>query len=118
MAIKKSFKKGADALFDPDSSNGTQRKGTSSKHGNQGKQGRPKSNFKEITKTSQIGTKENEIRATFIVDETQLEKIKAFAFWYRSSIKNVFHEAIEDYVAKHKSDLSKALSIYRREAAE
>lgn len=42
--------------------------------------GRPKTVEKEITKTSQIGTREDETRATFIVNESQLEKMKAIAY--------------------------------------
>jgi hypothetical protein len=36
---------------------------------------------KEITKTSQMGTRENE--ATFIVNEDLLEKMKSLAYWDR-----------------------------------
>ena len=38
--------------------------------------GRPKTQFREITKSSQEGTKENETRATFIVREDLLDKLK------------------------------------------
>lgn len=47
------------------------------------KRGRPKTQTKEITKSSQEGTKENETRATFIVKEDLLEKLKAVAYWER-----------------------------------
>ena len=41
------------------------------------KRGRPVTQTKEITKSSKEGTKENETRATFIVNEELLEKLKA-----------------------------------------
>jgi hypothetical protein len=62
------------------------------------KPGRPKSNFKNITKTSQIGTKINETRATFIVNEEQLELIKMVAYWERITMKTVVFEAFESYL--------------------
>ena len=54
-----------------------------------------------ITKTSQIGTKEEETRATFIVNEGSLEKIKAVAYWERMQIKDVVAIALADYLSKY-----------------
>lgn len=100
MAHKKGFKSaGIDALT-----------GGSSEPS---KRGRPKVNLKEVTKTSQLGTKAGETRATFIVNEEQLEDIKAMAYWDRISIKDVFSKAVDDYLAKKKSDLQKARSAYK-----
>jgi hypothetical protein len=65
------------------------------------KKGRPQTVTKEIQKSSQEGTKENEIRATFIVNEEILEKLKAVAYWDRVLIKNVIDEALRDYIAKY-----------------
>ncbi len=65
------------------------------------KVGRPKSVFKPITKSSQEGTKENETRATFIVDEALLDKLKAIAYWDRVLIKEVINSALQDAVAKY-----------------
>jgi hypothetical protein len=65
------------------------------------KVGRPKTQFKEITKSSQEGTKENETRATFIVNEELLDKLKAIAYWDRVLIKDVINTALLDAVAKH-----------------
>ena len=65
------------------------------------KRGRPVTQTKEITKTSQEGTKENETRATFIVNEDLLEKLKAIAYWDRVLIKEVINTALQDAVAKH-----------------
>lgn len=65
------------------------------------KGGRPKSNFKTVEKTSQIGTKEGEIRATFIVDEKILAQIKALSYWERIPIKEIIGKAIGSEIAKY-----------------
>ena len=65
------------------------------------KKGRPVTQTKEITKSSQEGTKENETRATFIVNEELLEKLKAVAYWERRMIKEVIASALEEIVAKY-----------------
>jgi len=64
--------------------------------------GRPKTSTKEVTKSSQEGTKENETRATFIVNEELLDKLKAIAYWDRLLIKDVVNTALQDYVEKIK----------------
>jgi hypothetical protein len=65
------------------------------------KVGRPVTQTKEITKSSHEGTKENEVRATFIVNEDLLEKLKAIAYWDRILIKEVVNKALEDVVEKY-----------------
>ena len=66
--------------------------------------GRPVTQTKEITKSSQEGTKENETRATFIVNEELLEKLKAVAYWERRMIKEVIASALEETVAKYERE--------------
>jgi hypothetical protein len=44
------------------------------------------------------GLKGNETRATFIVDETLLEKLKAIAYWERLNIKEVINETFQNYI--------------------
>jgi hypothetical protein len=61
----------------------------------------PKAVKKEITKTSQIGTKEKETRATFIVNEDLLDKMKAMAYWDRVLIKDIVNSAFEEHIARH-----------------
>ena len=63
--------------------------------------GRPVTQFKEITKSSQEGTKENETRATFIINEELLEKLKAIAYWDRVLIKDVVNTALLESIAKY-----------------
>jgi len=65
------------------------------------KRGRPKTSTREITKSSQEGTKENETRATFIVNEELLDKLKAIAYWDRVLIKDVVNTALQEAVAKY-----------------
>ena len=65
------------------------------------KRGRPVTQIKEITKSSQEGTKENETRATFIVNEELLDKLKAIAYWDRVLIKDVVNTALQETVAKY-----------------
>lgn len=84
---KKDFKGGLDSLL--------------GERTEQPKAGRPKTQFKEITKTSQEGTKENETRATFILNEEILDKVKALAYWERKLIKEVINEALQEAITKY-----------------
>lgn len=65
------------------------------------KVGRPVIQTKEITKSSQKGTKESETRATFIINEELLDKLKSIAYWERVLIKDVLNTAIQDTIAKY-----------------
>ena len=65
------------------------------------KRGRPVTQTKEITKSSQEGTKENETRATFIINEDLLEKLKAIAYWDRVLIKDVINTALQEIIVKY-----------------
>ena len=65
------------------------------------KVGRPRTQFKEVKKSSQEGTLEGEIRATFIVKETLLEKVKAVAYWDRLKMKDVIQIALEEYFSRY-----------------
>jgi hypothetical protein len=56
---------------------------------------------KEITKTSQIGTKAKETRATFIVNEDLLEKMKSIAYWDRVLIKDIINQAFEEHITRY-----------------
>jgi hypothetical protein len=50
------------------------------------------------TKTSYEGLREGWTRATFILREGYLEKIKSLAYWKRKNIKEVMDEALEEYL--------------------
>jgi len=66
--------------------------------------GRPTTNFKEIKSQSQKGTKEGETRATIIINEEMLDKIKALAYWDRTTIKEIITTAIEESLAKYEKE--------------
>ena len=65
------------------------------------KRGRPKTSTRVVTKSSQEGTKEKETRATFIVNEELLDKLKAIAYWDRVLIKDVVNTALQETIAKY-----------------
>lgn len=67
------------------------------------KLGRPRTNFREIEKSSQEGCKEAETRATFIVSEADLERIKAMAYWERITIKEIVNAALREYIKRHET---------------
>ena len=48
-------------------------------------------------------SKPNELRATFIVREDYLEKIKAVAYWDRILVKDVMNLALGQYLEKYGS---------------
>ncbi len=55
-----------------------------------------------ITKTSQGGLKEGWTRATFIVREEHLEKLKALAYWERKQLKELVDEVLGSYLKSKK----------------
>ena len=64
------------------------------------KKGRPSTLTGKATgKTSEAGCLEGETRATFILSEELLDKLKAVAYWKRSLIKEVLVEALEGYLS-------------------
>ena len=65
---------------------------------NRKKPGRPRTSTKVPKDTTEEGTLPGEKRATFIVKEEQLEKLKAVAYWDRSKIKDVITSALEKYL--------------------
>lgn len=76
--------------------------------------GRPKTNFKKINSTSELGTKEGETRATFIVSNKALENLKALAYWKRVSIKNVVGDALDQLFKDEKTEMEKAFKAYAK----
>jgi len=87
------------------------KKGATAQEPQKRRVGRPVTQTKEITKSSQEGTKENETRATFIVNEELLDKLKAIAYWDRVLIKDVINNALEEAVAKHEKKAGKIKPI-------
>lgn len=62
------------------------------------KRGRPKEIHRTITKASQNGLHEGWTRATFIVKEDVLAKLKDRAYIDRRNLKDVVSEALEHYL--------------------
>lgn len=67
------------------------------------KRGRPKTSTRVVTKSSQEGTKVNETRATFIINEDLLDKLKAIAYWERKLIKEVINNSLQETIEKYES---------------
>ncbi len=73
--------------------------------------GRPKTSTRVAEKSSQEGTKEKETRATFIINEELLDKVKAIAYWERLRIKDVINSSLEDAIAKYEKKNGKVEPI-------
>ena len=50
------------------------------------------------TKTTYDGLREGWTRATFILREDYLEKIKSLAYWKRKNIKEIMDDVLEEYL--------------------
>jgi hypothetical protein len=105
--MTKSFKRGFESLL-----------GGTKEEEKKETRGRPKTNFKTVTKTSEAGTKESETRATFIVNKDLLEDVKAVAHWERITIKEVLAEALKNYLDGKKRELPNARRSYRGKPEE
>lgn len=56
-----------------------------------------------------------EKRTTFILDEEQLNVLKAFAFWERKLLKDVVYEAIDQYLsAQNPKHIQEAKDLYMK----
>ena len=83
---KKDFKTGLDALIGG---------------GEDKKQPTAPRKEREASKPSHEENKENDTRATFIMDKELLEKVKDIAYWERALIKEVVEEAFREYAEKY-----------------
>jgi hypothetical protein len=76
-----------------------------SKHSKPSKQGLQDKRSKQSNTgkaTSSNGLSDGWVRATFIMREDNLEKVKDFAYWERLQIKEVIDEALEIYFSEKK----------------
>lgn len=111
---KKSFSGGLDALLSP-SIIEEEEPILEKKESKPNKRGRPKTAFKEISSTTQLGTLEGEARFTCILKEEHIDKIKALAYWERMQIKELFHDMLEHYFSqKGTKHLNQALTAYEQ----
>ena len=96
--MAKSFKGGLDSLIGGKTT--STKKSTAAKAAvvQKKKPGRPRTSTKVPKDTTEEGTKEGEKRATFIVREDLLEKVKAIAYWDRVKIKDVMDAAMDKHI--------------------
>lgn len=79
------------------------------------KKGRPRSKSQINVSSVKQGTKINETRATFIINESILYKIKAIAYYRRTSIKEILNSALKDYLDKiSEHELLAAHDLYKK----
>lgn len=62
------------------------------------KLGRPAANQREYTKSSQENLPENWTRATFILREDRLKRLKDYAYTARRTLKEVVNEMLDQYL--------------------
>ena len=60
--------------------------------------GRPRTIYREYEKSSQEGLQENFTRATFIVQEDLLKKLKDYAYTERETLKEVVNKMIAQFL--------------------
>lgn len=62
------------------------------------KRGRPRTNYREVVKSSQQGLREGDTRATFIVNEDKLRKLKALTLIEGKPIKEIIDDMVTEYL--------------------
>lgn len=62
------------------------------------KQGRPRTIYREYEKSSQEGLQDNFTRATFIVREDLLKKLKDYAYTERETLKDVINKMLAEFL--------------------
>src|SRR5690554_2029219 len=60
--------------------------------------GRPRTIYREYEKTSQEGLQDNFTRATFIVREDLLKKLKDYAYTERETLKDVVNKMLAEFL--------------------
>ncbi len=68
------------------------------------KRGRPTEIKRDITKTSQSGLREGLTRATFIIREDTLDRLKQRAYDDRKKLKDIVTEALDYYLDNNKTE--------------
>ena len=71
------------------------------------KRGRPTEIKRDITKTSQSGLREGLTRATFIIREDTLDRLKDRAYTDRKKLKDLVSEALDYYLEHNKDEETK-----------
>lgn len=81
---------------------------------NKSKPEKPNAEPAKIKKTTQAGLMDGWTRATFIVQEDQLEKLKALAYLQRRNIKEVMAEALSSFFAANQKEVKEAATLYAK----
>jgi hypothetical protein len=100
MNRKEKLAAGIDALINGTTTTGQPRRS---------KAGRKRTNYRRAETTSELGTKEGETRFSGIISKELLEKIKAIAYWERTSIKDILQEGLEAYVQRYEQQAGKPI---------
>ena len=58
----------------------------------------------EGSKSTSVKASEKEVRATFIVKASHIDKLKAISYWERKMIKNVIDEALKEYIDSYEQN--------------
>ena len=96
--MAKSFKGGLDSLIGGKTTSTKKNTAAKAEVVEKRKPGRPRTSTKIPKDTTEEGTKEGAQRATFIVREDLLEKVKAIAYWDRVKIKDVMDAAMDKHI--------------------
>jgi len=106
--MAKNFKRGLDSLI----GKGPAKRSTAKKEAPAKRSpGRPKTSSKILKDTTEEGTRPGEKRATFIVREDLLEKVKAIAYWDRVKIKDVMDAAMEKHIQTYEKKHGKVKPV-------
>jgi len=63
--------------------------------------------------------KPKEVRATFIIEESQVEMLKAIAFWERIQIKQVLYNAVDLFIKSYSdAEIQNLLTTYNKKNHE
>ena len=101
---KKDFTGGLNSVLGETSPEPETNRQLTEQHSKKEKRGRPKTQDWKITKSSEDGTKQDEIRATFIVKKELLGKLKGIAYWERMTIKELINTALTEAITKYEKE--------------
>jgi len=63
--------------------------------------------------TVKAGLKEGETRATLILNESVIDKLKAIAYWDRITLKTVVDDALQAFIDNYEKNNGKVQSVER-----
>jgi hypothetical protein len=66
-------------------------------------------NESDKVKSTKFGLRPDETRATFIVKEETLNRLRAVAFWERTTIREILEEMMSDYLNAYEAKTGKKI---------